>query len=294
MFRIDNNTAVGVKPVPQAAGVPGFFTRGDPVGGIPATVVTADWANSIQEELISVLAAANVVPDKATPNQVLAALNSLFGYGKLLNVQVFTANGTYTPTPGTKSVVVEVQGGGGAGGGGAASTSTAGAVAPGGNAGAFGKGRITAGFAGAIVAVGAGGAGAVGANGGNGGASSFGAFISAPGGPGGGVVSAVAPPSLQPTLLQTSVATGGNIFNTAGATGGAGQSPSVLSGMGGIGGASVFGSGGAPVGMSTGAAANGRDGVAHGSAGSGGAAINAAATKGGNGAGGVVIVWEFA
>lgn len=77
MFRIDHPTAVAAKPTPEAAGTPGFFTKGDPVGGIPATVVTDDWANSIQEELISILAAAEIEPDKAQTDQVLNALRAM-------------------------------------------------------------------------------------------------------------------------------------------------------------------------------------------------------------------------
>lgn len=41
----------------------------------------------------------------------------LVGPGTLLNVQIFTASGTYTPTPGTHSVIVEAVGGGGGSGG---------------------------------------------------------------------------------------------------------------------------------------------------------------------------------
>ncbi|MDM3437542.1 hypothetical protein OGW22_23555, partial [Citrobacter sp. Cb034] len=53
---------------------------------------------------------------------VIASLQSLglsnsSGYvGRLLGVKTFTTSGTYTSTPGTKSILVQVQGGGGAGG----------------------------------------------------------------------------------------------------------------------------------------------------------------------------------
>ena len=53
------------------------FTEGDPVAAVPATVVTDDWLNDVQEELISILAAAGIDPVKGTQNQVLAAINSL-------------------------------------------------------------------------------------------------------------------------------------------------------------------------------------------------------------------------
>jgi hypothetical protein len=53
------------------------FTDGDPVGGVPATLVTDDWLNDMQEELMSLLTAAAITPVKGTQNQVLSALRSL-------------------------------------------------------------------------------------------------------------------------------------------------------------------------------------------------------------------------
>jgi hypothetical protein len=53
------------------------FTEGDPVGGTPATVVTAAWMNDVQEELVSVLAAAGIAPVKGTQDQLLKAIRSI-------------------------------------------------------------------------------------------------------------------------------------------------------------------------------------------------------------------------
>ena len=53
------------------------FTDGDPVGGIQATMVTDDWLNDVQEELMSILAAASVSPVKGTQNQALTAIRAL-------------------------------------------------------------------------------------------------------------------------------------------------------------------------------------------------------------------------
>lgn len=78
MQRIDHSTAVAVRPAPAAAGTPGYFTGGDPATGQKATVVTADFLNMVQEELIAILTAAGVVPDKASLSQVLTALQVLF------------------------------------------------------------------------------------------------------------------------------------------------------------------------------------------------------------------------
>ncbi|WAT26721.1 hypothetical protein [Pseudomonas sp. GXZC] len=56
------------------ATVDGKFTEGDPVGGIQATVVTDDWLNAVQEEIIGVLTAAGVEPVKGTQNQLALAI----------------------------------------------------------------------------------------------------------------------------------------------------------------------------------------------------------------------------
>ena len=53
------------------------FTEGDPVGGVQATLVTDDWLNAVQEELMSILAAAGVAPVKGASNQVLSSLRTL-------------------------------------------------------------------------------------------------------------------------------------------------------------------------------------------------------------------------
>lgn len=55
------------------------FTDGDPVGGIPATMVTDEWANDVQEELMSVLAAGGVAPVKGTQDQLLKAIRAILG-----------------------------------------------------------------------------------------------------------------------------------------------------------------------------------------------------------------------
>lgn len=79
MFRIDNVTAAPALPAPAAAGTPGYFTNGDAVTNTPRTIVDQDWFNMVQEELISILAAAGIAPDKANRGQVLAAILALIG-----------------------------------------------------------------------------------------------------------------------------------------------------------------------------------------------------------------------
>lgn len=57
--------------------------------------------------------------------------------GGLLNIQTFTSSGTYTPTPGTTKVIVEVVGGGASGGSCAATTGSTASGASGGGSGAM-------------------------------------------------------------------------------------------------------------------------------------------------------------
>ncbi|MFC3716792.1 hypothetical protein ACFONC_11585 [Luteimonas soli] len=57
------------------------FTEGNPATGTPATEVTADWLNAIQEEIISVLGAAGINMNKAVNNQLLAAITTLIAGG---------------------------------------------------------------------------------------------------------------------------------------------------------------------------------------------------------------------
>jgi len=81
MHRIDTSTAAGALPAPDAAGAPGFFTKGDPATAVPATTVSADFLNAVQEELAGLfLAGGFTVNDLSKTNnaQILSALKRLF------------------------------------------------------------------------------------------------------------------------------------------------------------------------------------------------------------------------
>lgn len=67
MHRIDSSTAT-----PDNR-----FTEGDPTIPVPATTVTAAWLNGVQEELVAILAAAGIAPNKASNVQVLSAILDL-------------------------------------------------------------------------------------------------------------------------------------------------------------------------------------------------------------------------
>lgn len=225
--------------------------------------------------------------------------------GRLLNTQVFTASGTYTPTAGTKKIYVELVGGGGGGGGVSATASGSIAVAGGGGGGGFASGWYDAPSS-ASVTVGVGGAGGLGLvagsgggqTGGSGGASSFGSLVSASGGeggPGNGITT-----TSSGTVTQRVGGLGG--VGTLGALlarGGAGR-PALATTSGnsisGYGGESFFSGAARGAFGAVSTAINGTDGVAGG--GGSGAISDSAPTignnTGGKGGNGAVRLWEYA
>lgn len=247
-------------------------------------------------QFISDSAAVDVL-DNGTPATILASLKSSMTAltpGRLLNVQVFTGSGSYTPTSGTKKIIVEVQAGGGAGGGTPATSSSQNSVASGGSSGQYIKSQlqISSLTLPVTVTVGIGGAGVSGSGGSGGGASSFGSYMTASGGFGGGAGSAASSAYvIQPGIVR-SLPTSGNIDNGGGTPGGAGIFTQVGAGVSGNGGASRFGGGGNPGSVSGGGYTQA---VGYGSGGAGAAvAASTAAQGGGAGGTGIVIVWEYA
>ncbi|WP_196094902.1 hypothetical protein [Enterobacter roggenkampii] len=207
--------------------------------------------------------------------------------GRLLNVQTFTSSGTYTPTAGTKFVVVEVQGGGGGSGGVPATGASSVAASGAGGAGAYAKAYITSGFSGVSVTVGAGGAAGTssGGDGGTGGTSSFGSLVSCPGGTGGGSTGSVAVsfPTSRGGSTETASPTGGNIISSKGKAGAGSTVVNGTVGNFGTGAASPFCGGG-----------TGSDGE-NGSGGGGWINfVNQSARAGYAGGKGLVVVWEYA
>lgn len=57
----------------------GRFTEGDPSVPVPATTVSADWLNAVQEEVIAVMTEAGLAPAKNDNAQLLAALKKVVG-----------------------------------------------------------------------------------------------------------------------------------------------------------------------------------------------------------------------
>ena len=211
--------------------------------------------------------------------------------GAVITVQKFTESGTYIPTPGTSSIIVELVGGGGSGGSCAASSASQGAAAGGGSSGSFSRARLVNGFAGVAITVGEGGAApAPGVNSGlPGGETSFGSLVTAPGGLGAVGGAAYTAPAILGGRSPGGIGVGANLLAVTGSAGEAGfvLAPTVV--YGGNGGASFYG--GSPRG---GGNTPGNAGGAPG-AGGGGASSGAAgpARSGGAGAAGLVTIYEF-
>jgi hypothetical protein len=77
MYQIDNSSAATTQPASTPPGTPGFFTDGSVTGGIPATIVPAEWFNAVQQELINVLVAAGITPVKSTFTQLASAIKAI-------------------------------------------------------------------------------------------------------------------------------------------------------------------------------------------------------------------------
>lgn len=62
----------------------GEFTDGNVAGGVPPTILPAEWFNTIQRELINILTAADIEPDSDKFDQVATAVSKLITAGGFL------------------------------------------------------------------------------------------------------------------------------------------------------------------------------------------------------------------
>ena len=205
-------------------------------------------------------------------------------------IQVFTGNGTYTPTSGMIYALVEIVGGGGGGGGAATGAGGQSAAGSGGGGGEYARGVFSAATIGAsqIVTIGAAGtAGAAGNNnGGGGGTSSLGALITTVGGSGG----SGSPSSAIYGLVGGTGGTGGSggSFRVAGQVGGTSFGVTSL-GISGCGGSSMLGLGGASRHDAVGLVGSG-----YGAGGSGGACDSSTSElAGAAGTAGYILIVEY-
>lgn len=74
MHRIDHTTATAVLPTPDDAGTPGYFTKGNPATAAAATVFTADFANTLQEEFCYVIEQSGLTLSKTNNTQLRQAI----------------------------------------------------------------------------------------------------------------------------------------------------------------------------------------------------------------------------
>jgi len=77
MHRIDHATAAGTPPAPEAPGTPGYFQPGNPVSGTLATVVTADFMNDMQENVVEVIDRAGLAPTKGRKEDLADAIEGM-------------------------------------------------------------------------------------------------------------------------------------------------------------------------------------------------------------------------
>ncbi|EPC3578833.1 phage tail protein [Citrobacter braakii] len=189
----------------------------DALGNDPNFATTV--LNKLAEKLAKDQNGADI-PDPALFVKNLG-LGDASGYvGRLLKIQVFTASGTVTKTPGAKKWRIKCLGAGAGSSAASATGSNEVSVSNGGGAGAYAEGiydvsSITT----ASVVIGSGGAGGTAGSiyGADGGTSSVGSFISSPGGKA-GLPAGPANPPFQPVANSNSdSSTGWNIVGSSGA-----------------------------------------------------------------------------
>lgn len=189
----------------------------DALGNDPNFATTV--LNKLAEKLAKDQNGADI-PDPALFVKNLG-LGDASGYvGRLLKIQVFTASGTVTKTPGAKKWRIKCLGAGAGSSAAPATGSNEVSVSNGGGAGAYAEGiydvsSITT----ASVVIGSGGAGGTAGSiyGADGGTSSVGSFISSPGGKA-GLPAGPANPPFQPVANSNSdSSTGWNIVGSSGA-----------------------------------------------------------------------------
>lgn len=77
MFGLDNKSGINVMPpiAPADSQSPLWFTEGG--AGLSATYPGQDWFNQIQAELLNILKAADITPQKGSLNQISSAISKL-------------------------------------------------------------------------------------------------------------------------------------------------------------------------------------------------------------------------
>ncbi len=98
MHKIDSSGTSSTLPTPAAVGsLIGYFTEAVPGLGIPPTVVSADWLNAIQEEIVGVIEGAGLTLNKNSQSQLKTAIGILAGAGTV------TVSKTFSDSPITQA-----------------------------------------------------------------------------------------------------------------------------------------------------------------------------------------------
>ncbi len=109
MHRIDSPTAAGALPAPLAPGAPGYFAHAAPGSGAVPTIVTSDWCNAIQEELMTVIEGSGAVGDKTRHDQLLGAILRLIDVSGVNSAgSLYGLNTSNTPGSPTTSISIAV------------------------------------------------------------------------------------------------------------------------------------------------------------------------------------------
>lgn len=102
MYQYDDPTCATTLPTPAAPGSPGYFTDGNPGGGVAATDLRSDFMNMLMMELLNLVNASGQTPSKTTYTQVLSALEACFspvvGQARNLAMNVAAASASATMT----------------------------------------------------------------------------------------------------------------------------------------------------------------------------------------------------
>jgi hypothetical protein len=285
------------------------YINGNPSTGTMGSIPPAASIEFDQREIVAVISYANAhaltdyngAPCAAPSNADLTQLaKAIFGMAHggpekaLTGVIMYATPGsyTYTPSVGTRAVLVEVLGGGGGGGSSQATGSTQVSSGISGGGAAYARKWITSAFAGVTIVVGArGAAGTTGGAGGTGGTSSFGAIMSCTGGLGG----PAGPASPNTNAGGSTTAAGGNPsggdINVVGQCSQASLYFGQGSTLAGVAGSTIYGMSPIAYGVSTdGAPANG-----YGAGGTAAVSLSSSpAHNGGIGGPGLVLIWEYA
>lgn len=77
MHQYDDPSAVPAMPAPPPAAQPGFFSDGNPLLNLQGTRVDAHFLNVLMVELLNLLTAADIAPNRTQYDQVLQAIEAL-------------------------------------------------------------------------------------------------------------------------------------------------------------------------------------------------------------------------